>query len=169
MYVQSSPDHPLRPLFHLLLRQQHRKLTQTTHYQFTSLRDNTNIPTSRRALGLPPSDSTELSDILSALDPTSIGYVPYNPFVSVAAAKLRSRDDDALVAEVDDAYQLFTRGSTGPISLGHLRRIARELKEDSVDDELLKDMILEANGGAGLSAGVTLEQFHDVMTRAGVF
>lgn len=122
-----------------------------------------------RALGLPPSDSTELSDILSALDPTSIGHVPYRPFVSVAAAKLRSRDDDAMVAEVDDAYQLFTRGSNGPISLSHLRRIARELKEDSVDDELLKDMILEANGGAGLSSGVTLEQFHDVMTRAGVF
>jgi Ca2+-binding EF-hand superfamily protein len=74
-----------------------------------------------------------------------------------------------MVAEVDDAYQLFTRGGNGPISLNHLRRIARELKEDSVGDELLKDMILEANGGAGLSAGVTLEQFHDVMTRAGVF
>lgn len=73
-----------------------------------------------------------------------------------------------MAAEVDDAYKLFTRGHGGPISLGQLRRIARELKEN-VDDELLKDMILEANGGAGLSAGVTLEQFHDVMTRAGVF
>ncbi|KAJ5194887.1 uncharacterized protein N7498_008325 [Penicillium cinerascens] len=121
------------------------------------------------ALGLPPNDSTELAEILSALDPTLTGQVPYSPFVSVCAAKLRSRDDDAMVAEVDDAYQLFTRGGNGPISLGHLRRIARELKEDSVGDELLKDMILEANGGAGLSAGVTLEQFHDVMSRAGVF
>lgn len=73
------------------------------------------------------------------------------------------------MAEVDDAYKLFTRGGNGPISLNHLRRIARDLKEDSVDDELLKDMIREANGGAGLSAGVTLEQFHDVMKRAGVF
>jgi hypothetical protein len=53
--------------------------------------------------------------------------------------------------------------------LSHLRRITRDLKEDSVDDNLLKDMILEANGGAGLSSGVTLEQFHDVMVRAGVF
>lgn len=122
-----------------------------------------------RALGLPPTDSAELADILSALDPTLTGYVPYSPFVSVVAAKLRSRDDDAMVAEVDDAYQLFTRGTDGPISLAHLRRIARELKEDLVDDELLKDMIQEANGGAGVSAGVTLEQFHDVMTRAGVF
>lgn len=122
-----------------------------------------------RALGLPPEDSTELSEILSALDPTSAGYIPYSPFVSVAAAKLRSRDDDAMAEEVDHAYQLFTRGTDGPISINHLRRIARELKEDSVDDDLLRDMIAEANGGAGLSVGVTLEQFHDVMMRAGVF
>ncbi|KAJ5697836.1 hypothetical protein N7488_011520 [Penicillium malachiteum] len=121
------------------------------------------------ALGLPPDDSTELSEILSALDPTLTGYVAYTSFVSVAAAKLRSRDEDAMTAEVDDAYQLFTKGGNGPISLNHLRHIARELKEDSVDDELLKDMIMEANGGAGLNAGVTLEQFHDVMMRAGVF
>jgi Ca2+-binding EF-hand superfamily protein len=72
-------------------------------------------------------------------------------------------------AEVDAAFQLFTKGTDGPITLGHLRRIARELKEDSLGDDLLRDMILEANGGAGVNAGVTLEQFHDVMTRAGVF
>ena len=43
------------------------------------------------------------------------------------------------------------------------------MKEDSVGDELLKDMIREANGGAGVNDGVTLEQFRDVMARAGVF
>lgn len=121
------------------------------------------------ALGLPPSNSRELSEILSALDPTRTGFVTYGPFLSVAAAKLRSRDADALSEEVNAAYRLFTRGTDGPITLAHLRRIARELKEDSVGDELLKDMILEANGGAGVQAGVTLEQFRDVMARAGVF
>ncbi|KAJ6144723.1 hypothetical protein N7470_008618 [Penicillium chermesinum] len=121
----------------------------------------------RTALGLPPEDSTELSEILSALDPTLTGYIPYGPFLSVVAAKLRSRDDEDMAAEADEAYRLFTRGTSGPISLSMLRRIARELKEN-VDDELLKDMILEANGGAGVHAGVTLEQFHDVMMRAGV-
>ncbi|KAJ5832454.1 EF-hand superfamily Ca2+-modulated protein [Penicillium riverlandense] len=101
----------------------------------------------------PPADSTELSDILTALDPTATGFVPYAPFVSASAAKLRSRDDDAMAAEVDDAFQLFTRGSDGPIiTLSHLRRIARDLKEDGVGDDLLKDMILEANGGAGMIA-----------------
>lgn len=121
-----------------------------------------------RALGLAPSSSEELQSILSAVDPTFTGYVPYAPFLSVAAAKLRSRSDDAMSAEVDSAFQLFTRGTDGPITMGHLRRIARELKED-LDDALLRDMILEANGGAGVDAGVSLEQFHEIMQRAGVF
>ncbi|BCS19406.1 EF-hand superfamily Ca2+-modulated protein [Aspergillus puulaauensis] len=120
------------------------------------------------ALGLSPESSQELQSILSAIDPTVTGYVPYAPFLSVAAAKLRSRSDEAMSAEVDTAFQLFTRGTDGPITLSHLRRIARELKEDS-GDALLRDMILEANGGAGVDAGVSLEQFHEIMLRAGVF
>ncbi|KAJ5328329.1 EF-hand superfamily Ca2+-modulated protein [Penicillium brevicompactum] len=136
---------------------------------YTELWTKSQSNTSNRALGLPPTDSSELAEIISALDPTTSGFVPYSPFVSIAAAKLHSRGEDAISAEVDDAYQLFTRGTNGPITLSHLRRIARDLKEDGVGDDLLKDMILEGNGGAGLSAGVTLEQFHDVMTRAGVF
>ncbi|KAL4802169.1 hypothetical protein BDV18DRAFT_147635 [Aspergillus unguis] len=120
------------------------------------------------ALGLPPTDSKELQSILSAIDPTGTGYVPYSPFLSVAAAKLRSRSDEANSAEVDAAFQLFTRGAEGPITVGHLRRIARELKEDLADG-LLRDMILEANGGAGVDKGVSLEEFHEVMSRAGVF
>lgn len=129
-----------------------------------------------RAMNLPPSDSSELHSILSAVDPTRTGYVPYAPFLSVAAAKLRSRDDDdddedsdARVAEAAAAFQLFTRGSDGPITFSHLRKIARDLKEDGVGEDLLKDMILEANGGAGVHEGVSLEQFRDVMVRAGVF
>ncbi|PLB44250.1 hypothetical protein P170DRAFT_430154 [Aspergillus steynii IBT 23096] len=129
----------------------------------------TNDNISFRALGLSPSSSSELNSILSALDPTDTGFVPYEPFLSVAAAKLRSRGEDAMVAEVDAAFQLFTKGSDGPITISHLRRIARELKEEGLGDDLFRDMILEANGGAGVAAGVTLEQFHDVMMRAGVF
>ncbi|KAI9375238.1 hypothetical protein BJX61DRAFT_540013 [Aspergillus egyptiacus] len=121
------------------------------------------------ALGLPPADSKELQSILSAIDPTATGYVPYGPFLSIAAAKLRSRSDEAMSEEVDAAFRLFTRGTDGPITLGHLRRIARELKEDSVSDVLLRDMILEANGGGSVERGVNLEEFREIMLRAGVF
>ncbi|RJE18870.1 hypothetical protein PHISCL_08786, partial [Aspergillus sclerotialis] len=122
------------------------------------------------ALALPPTDATELPTILSAIDPTNTGYAPYAPFLAAAAAKLHSRGDEDLPdEEVDVAFRLFTRGSNGPITLNHLRRIARELKEDEVGDDLLRDMILEANGGEGVAAGVTVEQFRDVLSRAGVF
>lgn len=96
------------------------------------------------------------------------GYTTYAPFLSVAALKLRSRTDDSISAEVEHAFRLFTRGSEGPITLSHLRRVARDLKED-VSDELLGDMIREANGGEGISKGVTVDQFRSVMERAGAF
>ena len=73
--------------------------------------------------------------------------------------------------EVSAAYQLFTHGAPGPITLGHLRRVAKELRED-VPDDVLKDMILEANGGVKGQGkdvgGVSLEDFESVMKRAGL-
>lgn len=63
---------------------------------------------------------------------------------------------------------LFTNGAQGPITLANLKKVAMELKED-VSDDLLKDMILEANGGAGVGKGVGKEDFEDVMRRAGVW
>ncbi|KAK2804293.1 hypothetical protein FQN51_002384 [Onygenales sp. PD_10] len=120
------------------------------------------------ALGLPPTSPNELSSILSSIDPSSTGYVTYEPFLSVCALKLHNRSEDAMAAEVEHAYRLFTRGRGGPILVSHLRKVARDLKED-VSEELLRDMIREANGGAGVSRGVSVEEFRGVMERAGVF
>lgn len=69
------------------------------------------------------------------------------------------------------AYHLFTKGTPGPITIAHLRRVARELREE-VSDDVLRDMILEANGGVGrdgVGKGVGIEEFEGVMKRAGVF
>ena len=93
-------------------------------------------------------------------------------FLSVAALKLRSKDgqedDEQKAQEAEEAYRLFTGGTEGPIGLAQLRRVARVLRED-VPEEVLKDMILEANGGAEIARGVGREEFREVMTRAGVF
>jgi Ca2+-binding EF-hand superfamily protein len=86
----------------------------------------------------------------------------------VCALKINARSDESKAEEVGTAYKLFTKGSEGPITIAHLRRVARELKED-VSDEMLRNMILEANGGAGLTKGVAVEDFESVMIRAGVF
>jgi hydroxyacylglutathione hydrolase len=64
---------------------------------------------------------------------------------------------------------LFTNGDDeGPITIAHLRRVARELKED-VSEEVLRDMILEANGGSSVARGVKRDEFEGVMRRAGTF
>lgn len=136
-----------------------------------------------RSLNLGP-DKSELSSILSTIDPLNTGFVPFVPFLSYAAIAIHSKDDEeednddddeeyheeSNVEEVRAAYNLFTHGGPGPITLAHLRRIAKELRED-VPDELLKDMIREANGGVkskGNAGGVGIEEFESVMKRAGL-
>lgn len=86
--------------------------------------------------------------------------------------KVRGETD---IREIDEAFRLFIGGGGGDdggreevITLGALRRVARELKEE-VADSVLRDMILEANGGAGVGKGVRRGEFEGVMRRAGVF
>jgi Ca2+-binding EF-hand superfamily protein len=121
-----------------------------------------------KAQGIPPRDAAELREFLEILDPDSIGYVTYANFVAVCALKLNSRSEDAKAEEVEQAYRLFTKGGEGPITISHLRRVARELREE-VSDEMLRNMIVEANGGAPVGRGVGVEEFEGVMRRAGVF
>ena len=59
-------------------------------------------------------------------------------------------------------------GGEDKITLSTLKRVARALKEE-VDEDVLRDMILEANGGAGVGRGVDKEEFEGVMRRAGVW
>lgn len=124
------------------------------------------------ALGIPPSSPAELQEFIAILDPESDGYATYEPFFAICALKFHARDSsassDAHRAELAEAFQLFTNGVDGPITLAHLRRVAAVLKED-VDEELLKDMILEANGGVGVARGVGLDEFDSVMRSAGVW
>lgn len=121
---------------------------------------------------------SDLPDVLETLDPEETGYVPYSPFLSLAAIHLHHNDNDddededqsEEVHEVHEAYHLFTDNREGPITLAHLRRIARLLKED-ISDDTLKDMLVEANGEGkeGWKRGVNIDAFEGVMKRAGVF
>ncbi|CAM1508403.1 Fc.00g052510.m01.CDS01 [Cosmosporella sp. VM-42] len=122
------------------------------------------------ALGVPPSNPAELQEFISILDPDSDGYATYEPFFAICALKFHTRehDSDAHRGELEEAFRLFTNGQDGPITLAHLRRVAAVLKED-VDEEVLKDMILEANGGVGVARGVGVDEFDGVMKSAGVW
>ena len=120
------------------------------------------------ALNAPPTDSTELREILETVDPEDSGWVTYEHFIAVAALKIHSKHDDpeAMNEEVVKAYKLFTKGQDREINVSDLRRVAKELRED-IPDNVLKDMIREATGGA--LTGVGMEEFEGVMRRAGVF
>ncbi|KAK0719789.1 ef-hand superfamily Ca2+-modulated protein [Lasiosphaeris hirsuta] len=129
------------------------------------------------ALGIPPTDKAELSEFTSILDPDDEGFTTYPSFVAICALKLHSRSrpgEEAHLREVDEAFSLFTgAGGSGSgadaITLTHLKRVAALLREDGISDELLRDMILEANGGAGVGRGVKKDEFDGVMKRAGVW
>lgn len=129
-----------------------------------------------------------MPSILATIDPLDTGFVDFVPFFSYAAIAMLSKeqgsdnDDDeddeykayqeeSNAEEVAAAYRLFTHGAPGPITIAHLRRVAKELRED-VPDDVLRDMILEANGGVkGKSkdvGAVNLEDFENVMKRAGL-
>ncbi|KAF1943817.1 EF-hand [Clathrospora elynae] len=134
------------------------------------------------SLNLTP-DKSEIPSILSTIDPLDTGFVEFVPFLSYAAIAMHTKEqgsdedeedeyqDESNAEEVSAAYQLFTHGGAGPITLAHLRRVAKELRED-VPDDVLKDMILEANGGVKGTGrdigGVGLEDFESVMKRAGL-
>ena len=124
------------------------------------------------ALGVPPSPS-DLKDLLEVADPDDEGEISYEAFVAVAALMLGRKDEsgDAHEKEVDEAWGLFVRmGGDGDerITMAGLRRVAKLLNED-VSEQVLKDMVMEANGGRGIREGVARGEFVGVMTRAGVF
>ncbi|KAK3403576.1 hypothetical protein B0T20DRAFT_503849 [Sordaria brevicollis] len=147
------------------------------------------------ALGIPPKSNAELREFTSILDPEDEGFATYPSFLAICAIKLSSRDrtSEAHMREVDEAFALFVGRSVEEIeqlyaeendeeedyqgqqenkpviTLAHLKRVAAVLKEESVTEELLRDMILEANGGAGVGKGVRREEFDGVMRRAGVW
>lgn len=122
-------------------------------------------------MNTPPSSTAELREILETLDPLHTGTVTYPHFLAVAALKLHAKhnsDPDTAAEELEAAFRLFTKDDgSDVITVAHLRRVARELRED-VGDRVLEDMIREANGGL-LGHGVGRGEFEEVMRRAGIF
>ncbi|KAJ9657308.1 hypothetical protein H2198_004431 [Neophaeococcomyces mojaviensis] len=131
------------------------------------------IPTSKvktvlRALDIEPRSQKDMDEYIDILDPESDGYVTYEHFVELAAIQINNKSDETKDEEVEKAFKLFTSGNERPITYHDLKRIAGLLNQD-VSDDVLKAMILEANKGEGVGSGVDMEQFREVMSRAGVF
>jgi Ca2+-binding EF-hand superfamily protein len=109
-----------------------------------------------------------MKEIIETLDPESEGYVTYPHFLALCAIQLKNKTNDSRAKDVDRAFQLFLpSGGEQILRIQDLRAVAKVLKED-VSEDLMKAMILEANGGRGISAGVSKAEFQDIVKRAGV-
>lgn len=131
------------------------------------------IPTSKvkmvmKALGIEPKSQQDMDEYVEILDPESEGYVTYAHFVELAAIQINNKSDETRDEEVEKAFKLFTSGGERPITFHDLRRIAGLLNQD-ISDDVLKAMIIEANDGHNVGSGVDMEQFREVMSKAGVF
>ncbi|RKF79202.1 putative ef-hand superfamily ca2+-modulated protein [Golovinomyces cichoracearum] len=113
----------------------------------------------------------ELKQLEARCDPEMRLSLTYESFVDVCAQKLRSRslNDEDHQREVDEAWALFVREGEKKITTASLREVANAAKVNNVSDDLLDDMILEANGGAGIERGVDKAEFESVMRKAGVW
>ena len=112
-----------------------------------------------------------MAEFTSILDPDDEGFAIYSSFVAICALKLHSqtRSSDSHSEELMEAWRLFTQGGgEDKITLATLKRVAKSLKED-VSDDVLRDMILEANGGAGVGRGVDMDEFEGVLKRARIW
>ena len=98
--------------------------------------------------------------------------------MAVAALQLQSRDDDEVGEEVESAFKLFLeageeegKGDKGRerITVTGLRRVAKALGQD-IKEEVLRDMVMEANGMGPeeIGRGVGREDFVGVMRRTGM-
>ncbi|KAL1646034.1 hypothetical protein SLS58_003454 [Diplodia intermedia] len=132
----------------------------------------------------------DVRDMVEVLDPEGEGWIAWEHFAGYAAvwyhaeqaaAAAEDGDGDGAAGveagsgsreEVERAFRLFTGGAMRPIRVADLKRVARELREE-VDEDVLWDMVVEANGERkskeGVGRGVELEDFEQVMRRAGVF
>eukprot|EP00055_Hartaetosiga_balthica_P005630 m.16771 g.16771 ORF g.16771 m.16771 type:complete len:168 (-) comp4668_c0_seq1:138-641(-) len=91
-----------------------------------------------RALGFDVK-KTEVQKIVREYDRDGTGLVSERDFNAVVGDKVLDRNP---VEEVMKAFKLFDDDKSGRISIGNLRRVARELGED-IPDEELKSMIQE--------------------------
>ena len=140
---------------------------------FSTSKDSLPSNSLRRALTALNIQTTpsQYKELLSVADPEDEGIVSYGNFVAIAALKLNARGQEEESQEVREGFELFLKmggcggkGDEGKITMGMLKRVSALLKED-VSDDVLRDMVLEANGGSGVGKGVDLDGFEAVMRR----
>eukprot|EP00043_Microstomoeca_roanoka_P027311 m.14123 g.14123 ORF g.14123 m.14123 type:complete len:169 (+) comp7514_c0_seq1:202-708(+) len=110
-----------------------------------------------RALGFDVK-KTEVQKIMREYDRDGTGLISERDFNAVVGDRILDRNP---IEEVMKAFKLFDEDQTGKISVGNLRRVARELGED-IPDEELKAMVEEFDQDG--DGEINEEEFLAIMT-----
>ena len=102
--------------------------------------DAKELKVAMRALGFEPKKE-EVKKMIDVVDREGKGVIEFADFMELMTGKISERDPRE---EILKAFRLFDDDSTGKISLKNLKRVARELGETMVDEEL-QEMIDEAD------------------------
>ena len=93
-----------------------------------------------RALGFEPKKE-EIKKMIAETDKEGIGTISFEEFFAIMSVKMSEKDEKE---EILKAFKLFDDDDTGSISLNNIKRIAKELGENLIDDEL-QEMLDEAD------------------------
>ncbi|CAI6357042.1 unnamed protein product [Macrosiphum euphorbiae] len=115
-----------------------------------------------RALGFEPKKE-EIKRMLLNINKQHTGVITYDDFVTLMSIKMADKDSKE---EIIKAFKLFDDDCTGKITFSNLKRIAQELGENIVDEEL-QEMIDEADKDG--DGEVSQEEFLQIMKKTNLY
>merc|ERR1712174_185617 len=115
-----------------------------------------------RALGFEPKKE-EIKKMIADIDKDDSGTIDFNEFLEMMTAKMSEKDSRE---EIRKAFRLFDDDETGFITLKNLRRVAKEIGENMVDEEL-QEMIEEADRDG--DGQVSEEEFLRMMKKTSLY
>nr|P29291.1 RecName: Full=Troponin C, isoform 2B [Homarus americanus] len=93
-----------------------------------------------RMMGVKISEKN-LQEVISETDEDGSGELEFEEFVELAAKFLIEEDEEALKAELREAFRVYDRGGNGYITTDVLKEILRELDNRLTEEDL--DSIIE--------------------------
>ena len=118
-----------------------------------------------RALGYEP-HKDKVKKLVSEVDRESMSNtLMAEEFEKILKAKFFEQDNEE---EIDIAFPLFTQGKSDFISIDDLRRIAAEIGEAGLGDDVLEEMIREADV-LDHDGRISKEEFFRVMKRGNAY
>ncbi|XP_071521729.1 troponin C, isotype gamma [Panulirus ornatus] len=117
------------------------------------------VSTILRMMGVKVSEKN-LQEIIAETDEDGSGELEFEEFVELAAKFLIEEDEEALKAELKEAFRIYDKGGNGYITTDTLKEILRELDNRLTEEDL--DGIIEEVDEDG-SGTLDFDEFMDMM------